>query len=228
MPHFWLVKKWRQKKTSFSSVLRAHFSPDKMFSNLKTANQSIYKAAEQEKIYKWFNFYVMYMRIIMWMNFTQLNDLHIKQTLVFHFFQQLAKFLNMLSTWKMMTYHCPTWRTQKQLLCLLQNLSYWILFTHCCHTKKKSSRCIIKENFSISQYLPNFLFLKTRALLNLRHSLQNETGLHSFKLLLFLWKANNLHVYIHEMYSHTAGTWKCWTLPPLEVQGRWQNYHTVI
>ena len=46
----------------------------------------------------------------------------------------------------------------------------------------------------------------------LRHWLQNETGLHTFKLLLLLWKAN-----LHEVYSHTTGTWKCWTLPPFVV-----------
>ena len=39
---------------------------------------------------------------------------------------------------------------------------------------------------------------------SLRHWLQNQTGLHTFKLLLLLWKAN-----LHEMYSHTTGTWKC-------------------
>ena len=57
----------------------------------------------------------------------------------------------------------------------------------------------------------------------IRHWLQNETGLHTFKLLLLLWKAN-----LHEMYSHTTGTWKCWTLPPFVVR-TWGNssYHTV-
>ena len=43
----------------------------------------------------------------------------------------------------------------------------------------------------------------------LRHWLQNEIVLHTFKLLWLLWKAN-----LHEIYSHTTGTWKCWTLPP--------------
>ena len=56
-----------------------------------------------------------------------------------------------------------------------------------------------------------------------RHWLQNETGLQTFKLLLLLWKAN-----LHEMYSHTTGTWKCWSLPPFVVR-TWGNssYHGV-
>ena len=32
-----------------------------------------------------------------------------------------------------------------------------------------------------------------------------------------LWKAN-----LHEMYSHKAGTWKCWILPPFVVR-TWGN-----
>ena len=57
-----------------------------------------------------------------------------------------------------------------------------------------------------------------------KHWLQNETVLHTFKLLLLLWKAN-----LHEMYSHITGPWKCWTLPPFVVR-TWGNssYHTVI
>ena len=38
-----------------------------------------------------------------------------KQTLVFHFFQQLTKILDMLSARKMITYHCPRWQTQKRM-----------------------------------------------------------------------------------------------------------------
>ena len=84
--------------------------------------------------------------------FTQ-YDLHMKQTLVSHFFQQLAKILDMFSAWKVMTYHCPTWWTQKRMLS--QSLSRRILFTHC-HARK----CLFqmynsKEYFSISP-IPNF------------------------------------------------------------------------
>ena len=47
--------------------------------------------------------------------FTQ-YDLHMKQTLVLYFFQQRKNILDMLSAWKMITYHCPRWQTQKRML----------------------------------------------------------------------------------------------------------------
>ena len=71
----------------------------------------------------------------------------------------------------------------------------------------------------ISSCFKSYCFLKEKSLF-LRHWLQNKTGLHMFKLLLLLWKAN-----LHEMYSHTTGTWKYWTLPPFVV---WREIIKVI
>ena len=61
----------------------------------------------------------------------------------------------------------------------------------------------VKQSLTPTTYF--FMFQKLLLLKRqepfLRHWLQNETGLHTFKLLLLLRKAN-----LHEMYSHTTGT----------------------
>ena len=89
-----------------------------------------------------------------------------------------------------------------------------------CNSSQWNSLWLWPFNFSCFK---SYCLLKNKSLY-LRHWLQNLTGLHTFKLLLLLWKAN-----LHEMYSHTAGTWKCWTLPPFVVR-TWghSRYHTVI
>ena len=84
----------------------------------------------------------------------------------------------------------------------------------------------VKQSLTLTTYF--FMFQKLLLLKRqepfFRHWLQNKTGLQTFKLLLLLWKAN-----LHEMYSHTIGMWKCWTLPPF-VAHTWGNssYHMVI
>ena len=68
------------------------------------------------------------------------------------------------------------------------------------------SRAIIRnETWFYKCY--KFLLLKEKGLY-LRHWFQNLRGLHTFKLLLLLWKAS-----LHETYIHTVYKWKCWTLP---------------
>ena len=74
--------------------------------------------------------------------FTQ-SDLHIKHTLVSHFFQQITKILDMFLAWKMMTYRCPTWRSQKRMSLVVMQGNVF------------SRSTMTKEYFSIS-YLPNF------------------------------------------------------------------------
>ena len=70
-----------------------------------------------------------------------------KQTLVFHFFQQLAKILDMLSARKMITYHCPRWQTQKRM----RPTKSFALDTLYLFQENVFSRCTItKEYFCIS------------------------------------------------------------------------------
>ena len=158
-------------------------------------------------------------RIIMWMNFPQrLYDLHIKQTLVFHFFQPLAKFLNMLSEWKMMTIPLSNMANTE---------------TNACYKIFRTGYCLLivtqKTVFS-RNILPNFLFSKDKSLY-LRHSLQNETGLHACIRSSYYYFCEKPITCMHMRCTVTqlAQSWKCLTLPPLVVR-TWGNssYHTVI
>ena len=83
-------------------------------------------------------------------------------------------------------------------------------FHHCCRWLHHhySWGCHVRFWRLDSKSVISYCFLKEKSLyLHVRHQLQNERGLHTFKLLLLLWKAS-----LHETYSHTVCMWKCWTL----------------
>ena len=63
-----------------------------------------------------------------------------------------------------------------------------------CDSSQWNSLWLWQLNFSCFK---SYCLLKNKSVY-LRHWLQNQTGLHTFKLLLLLWKAN-----LHKMYSHT-------------------------
>ena len=86
--------------------------------------------------------------------FTQ-YDLHMKQTLVLYFFQQLTNILDMLSAWKMITYHCPRWQTQKRMLATKS----FALDTLYLLEENVFSRCTITKKYFCTSTVQNECFL---------------------------------------------------------------------